>query len=181
MKNPDMGHMRLSSLTSVLHFPWYPWSPVWKNQNVHPISGGLHKMKQFDHIISVSTQCVLFIFTILLSMAVFCLFSHSINSTLDQQHPLSPPPKCFSFLLSSFLRSHTWGIADLYAYIYSPWAYRDDVYMQSFSEWRKLLWTSRLGSEKVLTPLLLYFPISWSAAGSQIRNPQADLMKTIKA
>lgn len=101
---------------------------MWKHQNLHSMSGCLYEMKQSDHISDhFCKHMVVFIhFTFLFSMAVFSLFLHSINCTLDWRHPLSPPPKCFTFFSvyfremrsCRFLCSHRWGISDQCTHVY---------------------------------------------------------------
>lgn len=106
------------------HFSRYSWSSVWIYQNV-TFRFWLFIQNEAVRCYHICKHEVCFIhFTTPFSMAVFSLFSHSINSTLDQGHPLFPPPKCFTFFSVSFcdiqsyrfLRSHRWGISDQYTH-----------------------------------------------------------------
>lgn len=140
--------------------PRYSWSSVRIHQNLHSVSGYLYENETVRLHFCKHTVGFIY-FTLLFSMAVFRLFSRSINSTLDQRHLLFPASKCifFSFLtLKAILQvsalPQVGDLRSVYTHLYT-WAFRDHVYMQSFSEWRKLPWHGRLGSEKVLTPLLL--------------------------
>lgn len=126
-------------------------------------------------------------FTFLFSTAVFSLFSHSINSALDQRHPSFSPSKVlrifFSFLLWNTLLQVS--VLPQVGYLTLVRTHEHIEIMCTCNHFPggESCPGQADSAQKRSWHLICYFPISWSATGSQIRNPLADrcVMQTIKA